>query len=151
MESKIKKELTIEGIIENNKKYDEIKKITVMNDYYINVRPYVSNDDMNKIFSDFGEWIKDGNIKELITDKAIIKYFLCFVIKNQTDLLESINFKGDNVELFKIFEIILKCPAVDEIISSIDKKDLSLLYLKFNDIIKVSEKINQILNMKNKK
>lgn len=160
MDKAIKQKLTIKQLQENNKKYELIKKITVLDSYFLNVKPYVSVDNMNRIISEFGFWIQDKKIQEILIEKdraeeneafknkQLIKYFICFVIKVQTDLFESMEFKGTNLELLDIFDILLNCNAVDEIMIVIDKKDTTSLLEKFNSIINISKKVDEISKIK---
>lgn len=148
-----KTKLTLDLLKKDNERYQETKKITVLDDYYINVRPGVSNRDVSSIFKEFSSWVEDKNVLKLIgDDEQIIKYFMCFIIKNQTDLFENIECnKHNNVELYNVFQILLDSHAVDDVMSSINKQDLALLYTKFNDVVKVSEKIWDVMNKMDKK
>lgn len=153
MEKKNKKKLTIENLIEDNKKYKVTKQINVLDEYVLNIRPYMSAVDISNILKEFGEWIGDKNVQKLVGTTPVVTFLMCFIVKNQTDLFAYFTDNKSNIDLFNIFTVIINSWCLDEIISSIDKESLSLLYVKYDEIIKISDKlydIERILN-KNKK
>ncbi len=140
-----KEKLTTEILKEQDKKYSEVKQITVLNDYYVNLRPNVSNKDVSNIFLEFGNLIQDKVVQHAMPDdENIVKYFMCCIVKNQTDLFENIEYERNNIGLYRVFRILLDSHAIDEIISYIDKKDLMLLYSKYNSVIEVGIKISKV-------
>lgn len=143
MEKKKREKLTLHKLIEDNKKFEIVKEIKVLDDYVVNVRPYISSSHMEKIFIDFSNWIGDKNVLELIGDKPAIKYLMCFVVKSQTDLFTQVSY-NNNIELYNIFQILLDSLALDEIISSIDKVSLGVIYARYSNIVKIAEKVSKI-------
>lgn len=149
MENKNQKKLTIAKLQQDNARYSQIKKIKVIDGYYLNIRKYISNEDMTIIFEEFGNWVQDNNVMKLIGDKKVINYLLCFVIKQQSDLFENVKYTN-NIELFNIFEVILNCPAIDNITSAMDKNSLAIVYAKFSSILDASVKIDDFIKHLNK-
>ena len=142
-----KKKLNTDVLKEKNEKYKESKEVVVLEEYYVNLRPNISNKDTAKIFTDFGAFMQDKVVLSAIPDdENIINYFICCIVKNQTDLFDNIEYDKTNIGLYRVFRVLLDSRAIDEILSYIDKKDLILLYSKYNDVIKVGMQVEKIIN-----
>lgn len=143
MENKKREKLTLNKLVEDNKKYEIVKTLTVLNEYTVNLRPYISSSHMEQIFIEFGSWIADKNVLSLIGDKSAIKYLMCFVVKSQTDLFTQVSYKN-NIELYNIFQILLDSLVLDEIISAIDRVSLGVVYARYSNIVKIASKISKV-------
>lgn len=154
MENKNKKSLTLMDVIEKSNVYtgsSNTKEITVLEDYTLKIHPLISANNMKNIFSDFGNWIQDKNVQQLLGDKPIGQYVMCFVVKHQTELFEQIGYEHTNVDLYNIFNILMNSYALEEIISHIDKKSIEMVLLRLNDVLKVAEQVAKVNDIKKNK
>lgn len=151
---KQKAKLTLMNVIEESNKYNDknnTKQITVLDNYILNVHPLISANNMKNIFKDFGLWIQDEKVQKLMGDKPVSDYLMCFVIKHQTDLFTQMdNSNHTNADLYNIFSILMNTYALEQIVPHLDKKSVQEVLLRFGDIVKVSEQLAKVENIKKK-
>lgn len=143
-----KKKLNIAQIIARNADFNKEETITVLGEYVLNIIPKISASQMDKIFDEFGIFVQDEKVQKLMGNVPAIKYLMCFVIKNQTDLFEQMDMtKFTNEELFNVMQAILMSYALEDIVNHFDKESMKMLIVRYNDIIKVASKIANIKNI----
>lgn len=145
------KKLTIEAVEKQNEKSKEILKINLSNGDYLNIRPFLSREDLENIIGSYGEFLIDKEVKDIVKKKEIMVFLQCFVILNNSDLIENTDITSNSDKL-KYCTLLFNNPVIfDEIISKFDINSLELIVKKFSDIMKIAKKIEEVNSIRKNK
>ena len=147
------KKMTLLDVLDEGKKYspENVIKAKILGKYELNIHPNISSSNMDKIFEDFGIWIQDKEIQELLGDKPVSRYLMGFIIVYQTDLLTMDEYKEHtSIMLYNLFNMLEDIYAIDEIINYINDESINKLLVRINEIVKVAKKIDASLSKKRK-
>lgn len=138
------KKLTIETISKENEKAKETVKITLSNGDYLNIRPVLSREDLENIISSYADFLTDKEVKEIVKKKELVVFLNCFVILNNSDLLENSSIVS-NTDKLKYCTLLFNNPVIfNEIMEKFDISSIELIVKKFNEIMKIAKKIEEI-------
>lgn len=145
------KKLTINGLEEEQAKFSFVKRIELSNGDYLNIRPYLSKEDINNIVTKYGEFLLDKEVKGHVKNNELLVFLQCFIILNNSDLLENSKIVS-NVDKLKYCTLISNNIVLfDEIMNSFDSLSLDLIIKKFSEIIKIARKLEKTNGMKIRK
>lgn len=137
------KKLTIESLEKEQKKYNTIKKVELSNGDFLNIRPYLNKEDINNIISTYSSFLLDKDVKNNVKSNELLLFLQCFIILNNSDLLENSNIKT-NVDKLKYCTLLTtNIVLFDEIMNSFDNLSLDLILKKFNEIIKIARNLEK--------
>lgn len=146
-----KNKLTIETLKKEELKSKENKEITLSNGDYLNIKPVLDKDDVEKIINDYSSFLLDKDVKDVVLKKELFLYLQCFIILNNSDLLENLEL-NNNVDKLKFSKLILNNVVLfDEIINSFDIKSIELIVKKFSNILKMAKQLEKVNATKERK
>lgn len=144
-----KNKLSLDSLQKDNLKFESTIRVDLSNGDYLNIRPFISREDIESIINDYQGFLLDEDVRKYIKNNELFLYLQCFVILNNSDILEGLTL-NDYTDKLK-FTKLMSTNAVlfDEIMNSFDSKSLDLIIKKFSEIIEIAKEIEKIQN-KNK-
>lgn len=135
-----KNHLTLDELLQETDKYDELVKIEFENGTYTYVYKFFSPTKIDAMLDDFGKFI-DAYTKKINkpTEKKILNYLNIHILLHFSQLTDKLDYTLE--EKVTVFDKILKSETAELIIESFDKKEIEKIYTRFWKLLEVYQEM----------